>query len=188
MHSGFITAAVVHNLSLAVAYGGSIFGQTALRPAVLQGISNDRERGKVMQIAWNEFNKRNVPAHLALTATWLSQRGAILRFAGDRRTARLVAIKDVVTAGALITGVANVIASGMLQREFPEGVPIPAEGNVSAEKTAKIARYVSFFRVVGGLNVALLGASIAINPLIGASLIRTRSRGLIGRLVATMKK
>lgn len=189
MHSGFITTAIVHNLSLAVAYGGTIYGKTALGPAVLQGISIDRERGRVMQIAWNEFNKRNVPAHLALSMTWLVQRNGIKRFTSDRATRSLVTIKDALTLGALVTGVANVAASKMLEREYPKGVPIPAEGNVSPESAAKITRYVNFFRVVGGLNVALLGASIAVGPLLGASIIRSRRRGgLAGRLLQMLEQ
>lgn len=181
MHSGYITNAIVHNLSLAVAYGGPTFARP-LRTALLQGVSSDKDRGKAMQIAWTEFNKINVPAHLAFTATWLVERNAIKRYVGGRTTNKLVGVKDLLIGGALVTGVANVIANEMMKRDFPNGAPIPSEGNVTPSDAAKIARYVGFFRVVGGLNHALTGASIAISPIIGASVVRSMSRGLLGRL------
>lgn len=184
MHTkkGLVTTAIIHNLSLAVAYGGPIFATMALRPALLQGSSSDKDRGKVMQIAWAEFTKINVPAHLAFTATWLVERAAIKRYYGTRRTNKLVAVKDALIAGALLTGVANVVAGRMLKRQFPDGVPYPAEGNVTPEQAEKIARYVNFFRVVGGLNRALVGASIAAGPVIGASILRHQKRSVLSRL------
>lgn len=181
MHSGMITNAIIHNLSLAIAYGGPTFGR-GLRKAVLQGVSNDKERGKVMEIAWNEFNKINVPAHLAFTATWAVERSAIKRYFGSPAVDKLVTIKDVAIGGALLTGVANVVAGKMMQREFPEGVAYPAIGNVSPEKAEKIARYVDFFRVMGPLNHALIGASIALNPVLGANVVRQTARGMLARL------
>lgn len=181
MHTGLVANAIVHNLSLAVAYGGPIFGSRPLRLALLQGVTSDQERGKAMQVAWTEFNKINVPAHLAFTATWLAERGTIKRI-GGRTTDNLVTLKDVLIGGALVTGVANVVAGEMMKRDFPNGAPLPSEGNVTPSDAAKIARYVGFFRVVGGLNRALVGASIAASPIIGASLFRTYGRGMLARL------
>lgn len=183
MHSGLIGNAILHNLSLAVVYGGQAFAKAGLKPAVLQGVSSDKERGKVMDIAWSEFNKINVPAHLVFTGTWLIERGAIKRFSGDKRTLRLVGLKDALIGGALVTGVANVVAGKMMKRDFPDGVPYPSEGHVTPSEAAKIARYIGFFRVVGGLNHALVGASIATSTLIGASIVRNKSRGLLAKLL-----
>ena len=70
----------------------------------------------------------------------------------------------------------------MMKREFPEGVAYPAVGNTTPEKAEKIAKYVGFFRVVGPLNHVLIGASIAMGPVIGASILRHATRGLLGRL------
>lgn len=182
MHTGLVTNSIVHNLSLAVAYGGPMFGARPFRLALLQGVTSDQERGKAMQIGWTQFNKINVPAHLAFTATWLAERGAIKRF-GGRRTDNIVAVKDALIAGALVTGVANVVANEMFKRDFPNGAPIPAEGNVMPSDAAKIARYGLFFRVVGTLNRAFLGASIAAGPVLGASLLRDTARGTLRRLL-----
>ncbi|APR81533.1 Hypothetical protein A7982_06882 [Minicystis rosea] len=173
MHSGLIATSILHNLSLAVAYGGQAFAKAGLKDAVLQGITSDRERGKVIEIAWTQFNKKvNVPAHIVFTGTWLIQRAAIKRFAGHGRTMRLVRVNDVLIGGALLTGIATVLAGQKMKREFPNGVAYPAEGNVSPTEAAKIASYLRFFRVVGTLNHGLIGASIAVNTLLGVSLVR----------------
>ncbi|MFT3775967.1 MAG: hypothetical protein QM820_62275 [Minicystis sp.] len=183
MHSGLIGNAILHSLSLAVVYGGQAFAKASLKKAVLQGVSSDRERGKVLEIAWSEFNKIQVPAHLVFTGTWLIERSAIKRFSGDKRTMRLIGVKDALIGGALATGVANVVAGRMMKRDFPDGVPYPSEGNVTPAQAAKIARYIGFFRVVGTANHLLVGASIATSTLIGASILRNKSRGLLAKLL-----
>ena len=182
MHSGLIATSILHNLSLAAVYGGQAFAKASLKDAVLQGVTNDRERGKVMEIAWTQFNKKvNLPAHVVFTGTWLIQRAAIKRVAGHTETMRLVRINDALIGGALITGLATALVGARMKREFPNGVPYPAEGNVSPADAMKIDQYLRFFRVVGGLNHALVGASIALNTLLGVSLVRGAARRLFTR-------
>ncbi len=187
MHSGFVTIAAIHHLSLAAAYGGSIFGRVALKTAVLQGITSDKERGKTLQVAWTEWNKVNVPAHIAFATTWALQRNALASRALGESTKRLLVAKDVLTAGALITGVLNVLAGQAMKRDFPDGVAYPAEGSLSDADLEKVARYRRYFRIMGPLNRALIGASIAIGPAIGMSIVRGARVGLLGRLFG-MKK
>jgi len=181
--SGLIRTAIIHNIALAIAYGGPVFAKAGLKKAVLQGVSSPKERGKVLEIAWSEYEKINVPAHLAFTATWLLERKALSRYFPDKRTKRLVMVKDFLIGGALLTGVANRVAGEMMKRDFPDGVPYPAEGEISPEKVEKAARYITFFRVMGPLNHALIGASIATGTLIGASVVRHAGRGLLARLL-----
>lgn len=188
MHSGFVTIAAIHHLSLAAAYGGALFAKVALKKSALQGVSNAEERGKVLGIAWTEWNKVNVPAHIAFAATWAIQRGAISGRYTGRTTQRLIAVKDVLTAGAFVTGVLNTMVGNAMKREFPEGVPIPAEGNLPPEKVERVLRYVSYYRVMGPLHRALLGGSIAIGPAIGASILRATSKGFLARLFGMAKR
>lgn len=183
MHSGLVGTSILHNLSLAIAYGGPLFAKTGLKKAVLQGISSDKERGQVIQIAWTEFNKLNVPAHLLFTGTWLVERSAIKRYFANRQTNKLVMAKDLAIGTALVSGVANVVAGEMMKRDFPNGVPYPSEGNVDPAEAAKIAKYTKFFRTVGRINRVAVAGSIALGPVIGASIFRHSSRGLLGRLL-----
>jgi hypothetical protein len=186
MHAGFVTIAVVHNLSLAAAYGGSVFARVALKGAVLQGISSDKERGKTLEVAWSEWNKVNVPAHIAFATTWILTRSALSGEFKNPSTQRLLVAKDVLTAGALVVGVLNVLTGQAMKREFPEGIPYPAEGNLSPAEVEKIARFRSYYRVMGPLHRALLAGSIAVGPMIGASILRQRG-GLFARLIRRMR-
>jgi hypothetical protein len=183
MHTGLIKVAAIHNLSLATAYGGLLFAKVALRPSVLKDVA-PTERVKLMEDVWTKFNKINVPAHLLFTGTWLIERKAIKHYFMDRHTNKLVAVKDVLIAGALITGVANVIAGEMLKRQLPAGTDVEKLATKNPEKAAILARYVAFFKVMGPLNLALIGASIAIGPRIAASIIAHSRMGLLGRLLS----
>ena len=58
------TAWVLHELGLAAGFGGNLFGQIALNPAVAE-IQSKRERGKVTHVAWDRYKVVN-GASLAL--------------------------------------------------------------------------------------------------------------------------
>jgi len=181
MHSALIRVASIHNLSLAAAFGGPLFAKLALRPAVLKDVAAT-ERVRLMEDTWTRYNKLNVPAHVLFTATWLIERRAITRHFGDHHTNRLVGIKDVLIAGALLTGLANVVAGEMLKKEIPPGTNVDTLATTNPAKAATLAKYQGFFKVMGPLNLVLLGATIAIGPRIGASIIRHSRLGLLARL------
>src|SRR5262249_49370512 len=122
--------------------------------------------------------------HIAFTTTWLIERAAINKYVSDKRTRKLVTVKDVLIAGAVVTGVANTIVGAMMKRDFPEGAPLPAEGETTPEKAEKIARYALYYKVMGSVPIARLAGSIAMPPVIAASIIRSSRRGLIARLLA----
>jgi hypothetical protein len=46
---------VVHNLGLAVCFGGSVFGKIALNPN-LNVIGSEADRGEFLNTTWNRFN------------------------------------------------------------------------------------------------------------------------------------
>lgn len=183
MHALAKTICAVHQLSLATAFGGSVFAKTGLRRALKKGISEMPERIRVAEIAWNGFNKVNVPAHLALGATWLYERRMLTKLHLDTHTQSLVAIKDMLVLGSFVTGLANVAVGRRFAREFPRGVPIT---NIEGEKGAVIAKYRRYFKVMGPLHLALVGATIAIGPAIGFGVVRSARRGFLGRLIAKL--
>jgi uncharacterized membrane protein len=185
MHTLVKAAAVIHQLSLAAAYGGPLFAKVGLRPAVKREIKDMPTRVRLMTSVWSKFNNKvNVPAHVLFTATWIVERNAILRVANDRRTRGLVHIKDVLITGALLTGVANVLAGKALKRELKA----EAQGEATTTQKATLRKYRAFYKVMGPLNMALIAGSIAIGPAIGASIIRNQRRGLIGRLLYKLAK
>lgn len=183
MHSGIIAASAIHNIALSIAFGGPMFAQKALYPAVVDSLASPEERGKVVQDAWSKFDKVNLVAHIATLATWQIQRHAINVHVRSAGTQRLVALKNVFVAGAVITNIANHLAGDRLKRNFPEGAPIPAR-DLAPEKAAELDKLRTFFTIMGPLNLVLVGASIVMGPVIAASVIRSRRRGILARLIS----
>lgn len=179
MHTLVKAACAVHNLSLAIAFGGPLFAK-ATRHAAIAEISDDKERGKVLACAWTRYSRLNVPAHVAFTATWLIERKAILNMNADHGTKKLVHLKDVLIAGALLTGLSNVAVGKRLVREFPEGIPVSDKPS----SDPRVRAYRRYFRVMGTANLLLVGASIAIGPAIGAGLFRSQKRHFLAKLIA----
>src|SRR5215468_8009350 len=70
-----------HDLGLAGLLGGTLFGRTALHPAVA-AISDPRERGEVVNDAWRRYGTVNSLSLAAVVAGWASARFAD---ATDRR-------------------------------------------------------------------------------------------------------
>src|SRR3712207_4856059 len=84
-----------HDLGLAGLLGGNLFGRLALHPSVTE-ISDQAERGKVVNAAWRRYGTVNSLSLLAVVAGWA---GARLEEAGDARLSpaerRLARAKDV---------------------------------------------------------------------------------------------
>jgi uncharacterized membrane protein len=179
MHNLVKTAGAIHNLSLATAFGGPLFAKKALFPATIKEISDEKQRGRVLACAWKKYNKLNVPAHVAFTATWLIERHAILALPVDHRTRKLVHLKSLLITGALVTGVANVLVGKMIHREYPEGVPVSTEPS----RDARLEKYRRFFRVSGPANLIFVGASLAIGPFITGGVIRSIKRHSLLRVI-----
>lgn len=181
MHTLVKTACAIHNLSLAAAFGAPLFAKAGLKPAVMTEIQDEKERGRVLMCAFTHFNRINVPAHLAFLGSYLIERNFILKLNIDEHTHKLVAVKDVLVAGAFVTGLLNIKVGRQLKRDYPDGVPVSDRPTTDP----KLQRYVRYFRTMGPLHLVLLGASIAIGPAIGAGILRSTRRNLLSRLMGT---
>ena len=67
------SARAAHDWGLASWLGGSMYGQFALNPAVAK-IDDKRERGKVVNAAWNGYNVINAAGLAAAAFGWGSSR------------------------------------------------------------------------------------------------------------------
>src|ERR687883_1964924 len=98
-----------HDLGVAGLLGGNLFGRLALHPSVTE-ISDERERGKVVNAAWRRYGTVNTLSLLAVTTGWV---GARLNEAADRRLSpaerRLARAKDVLVGVVALTGVATAV-------------------------------------------------------------------------------
>jgi hypothetical protein len=63
------TGKVAHDLGLSTWFGGTLFGQVSLNPAV-SSISDERERGRVLNEAWTRYQAANLPAMLSTLLGW----------------------------------------------------------------------------------------------------------------------
>src|SRR5215211_7199652 len=62
-------AKVAHYLGLSTWFGGTLFGQVSLNPAV-SSIGDEEERGRVLNEAWARFQAANLPAMLSTLLGW----------------------------------------------------------------------------------------------------------------------
>jgi hypothetical protein len=156
-----------HDVGLATAIGGTLFGQLALEPA-LDEVSSPEERDRLSTDAWRRFSWVNLIAHGVVAGSWFIGRGMLngREVTGTART--LTKVKDGLVIASLVTGVACNIFGRLLGRKTDEGMgPEEMRDRAGGEQAGK--RTVALERVVGALgtmnlvsNVAVLGVTSAL--------------------------
>jgi hypothetical protein len=169
------------DVGLAGLLGGNLFGRLALHPSVTE-ISDERERGKVVNAAWRRYGTIQSLSLLALTTGWA---GARLDEAADRRLSprerQLVRAKDVLVGLVTVTGLATAAEGIRFSRMAPEGgVPLAdgdhaAAGGDDRQKAAK--------RRVSRLGSATLLSEVALVSVNAALAQRNFRRPPLRRLV-----
>ena len=166
-----------------------MFAKIGLKPALRKAHSKE-ERRAIMQTAWSRFSKVNVPAHVGFTASWLVLRSMLRRVYLDRSTKNLLVAKDILIAGALITGVAATITGKALKRASkntkatPPAKPIKGgeAEKPAANKEKEYTRLMRLERKLGRANMAFIAGALIISPAIGMGIFRSQRMGLIARL------
>lgn len=199
-----VAAGAIHGLSLSIAYGGPVFAKVGLKPALRKAHSKE-ERRNIMQAAWSRFSKVNVPAHVGFTASWVVLRTMLRGLRLDRSTKNLLIAKDVLIAGALITGVAATVVGKAMKRASTSksgktantgaNTPVkpvkPGEAEKGAkekgatEKGTKEQKFNKLLRLekkLGRANMAFLAGAIIISPAIGVGIIQSARMGILQRL------
>jgi len=147
-----------HDVGLATAIGGTLYGRAALEPA-LHEIDDPIERDRVSTTAWQRFSWLNLAAHGVFVATWFAGRSMLSgrEVSGTART--LTQVKDGLVIAGLVTGIATAVLGRMLGRRVRDG-----EGPAQVREAGGIARggerTVALQRAVGGLGLANLIANI----------------------------
>jgi hypothetical protein len=153
-------ARAAHDWGLASWLGGSMFGKFALNPSVAQ-ISDHRERGKVVNAAWNGYNVINAVSLGAVATGWFASR--LTETHPKRLTPRereLAKAKDGLTVAALLTGIASGIEGARLASTEPEGAVPIERGTVPAEETPKPAARIQ--RALGALGTANIASGVGL--------------------------
>ena len=153
------TTWVLHELGLAAGFGGNLFGQLALNPAIAE-IQSKRERGKVTHMAWDRYKVVNGAALALMAGTWFAERALLGRQALGRSSRALMITKDALVSGALVTGVGAMVVGRLLDKEIAtSNEPLHAGSRPSSETRRRVERLQRIASDVGRANI-LMGAAI----------------------------
>ncbi len=149
-----------HDVALAALLGGNLFGRVAMHPALAE-VSEETERGKVLNGAWRRYGTVNSLALATLLAGWLPAR---LNEAAPRwlspRERRLAVAKDVTMGAVVLTGVASAFAGVGFAHQARDGAVPMATGHDTAPNTPDRAMHIK--RVVNALGALSLAADVAL--------------------------
>lgn len=144
---------VIHDVGLATTIGGTLFGRTALEPA-LDEISDRQERDQVSKDAWQRFSWVKLAAHAAFAVPWLIGRTMRSGREVSAQARALTRAKDVLVGVSLLTGVSSHVLGMKLGKMIDQG-----EGPESGQNDSrKLERTVGVLGTINGLvNVGILG-------------------------------
>ncbi len=158
--------------------GGTLFGQVSLNPAV-SSISDERERGRVLNEAWGRFNAVNIPAMLSALLGW---RLGGVRDDSQLRAPGLTRAKDVLLGGAAFnTIVSAALGATTAASSAGGGTPVRSGTRPSSRTPPEAALAVRLLLFFGNGSLALLAATVVVSALIEAA--EPKPRGLLSRLL-----
>jgi uncharacterized membrane protein len=153
-----------HDLGLAGLLGGNLYGRLAMHPSVT-AISDERERGKVINAAWRRYGTINALSLAAVSAGWL---GARLKEADDRhlsrREARLARAKDVLVGATAVTGLGTAVLGMRFAKMAPGGgVPLLDGDHTAPGATRSQAKTKRAINALGTVNLLIEAALVGVN-------------------------
>jgi uncharacterized membrane protein len=148
------------DVGLAGLLGGNLFGRLALHPSVTE-ISDQGERGKVVNTAWRRYGTVNSLSLLAVAAGWA---GARANEAGDARLSpverRLARAKDALVGLVAVTGLATAVEGVRFARKAPGGAVPLTDGDHAAPQASEDQKRAK--RRLNTLGLVSLGAEVAL--------------------------
>jgi hypothetical protein len=148
-----------HDVGLATAIGGTLYGRAALEPA-LHEIEDPVERDRVATSAWQRFSWLSLAAHGVLAATWFVGRTMLSGREVSGTARSLTRVKDGLVVASVVTGIGTVVLGRMLGKCAVRGEG-PAQVREAGGTARGSERTVALQRAVGGLGIANLIANIA---------------------------
>ena len=149
---------IAHDVGLATAIGGTLFGREALHPALREGIDDQEDRDRVADLAWRKFSWVNLAAHGAMAATWFAGRALLSGREVNRLSRPLTVAKDALIVGSLATGIASIVLGRALGRRVRRDATL-----ADRERTETLRRAVGATGLVNlAANVGILGVTAAL--------------------------
>ena len=163
------SAASIHQLGAAAAFLG---GPQAPGPGAT---GRARARGP-----WSGYD---VAANTMLAGGWLIEQHTLRAQRHlDQATDDAVRLKDLAVIGSALTNIAAIAAGQLVKREFPQGLPLDAEGHLAADASRRGKRYYECFTVLKMLNRAFAAGAIGFTPRVNFNVLRSYRPGTIFRL------
>ncbi len=150
---------IAHDVGLATAIGGTLFGREALHPALREGIDDQEDRDRVADAAWRKFSWVNLAGHVAMASTWFAGRAMLSGREVDRLSRPMTVAKDALIVASLATGVASVVLGRML------GAKVRNDERTSMQHREKVE---TLRRAVGAVGLVNLAANVGIMGLTAA--------------------
>jgi hypothetical protein len=105
----------------------------------------------------------------AVAAGWLGERRKLLGQNLEKDAKAMVRVKDALIGGAVVTGIANLVAEEMVKRTYGE-IQVTEAGELSPDAPAGLDEYTHYFHVMGPVHRFLVGAAVAATPFINFAL------------------
>ena len=174
---------VVHNLGLAVCFGGSVFGKVTFNPN-LGVIGSEADRGKILNTTWNRFNAISAGSFIASAATWFPGRLGLSGKEVDRQTRSLVLAKDLLFAAGAVSGIASVVQGRALAGQAPEGAtPIASGTTPAADSPEKVASLLRSVNQLGNANLVITGAILGVTTILSMKATKSAQFSAVSRLL-----
>jgi hypothetical protein len=153
-----------HDIGLAGLLGGNLFGRLALHPSVTE-ISDQGERGKVVNAAWRRYGTVNSLSVLAVLSGWV---GARLGESADTQLSaaerRLARAKDALVGAVALTGLASALEGMRFARAAPGGAVPLLDGDTAAPAaTASARRMKRRLNALGAASLVAEAGLVAVN-------------------------
>jgi hypothetical protein len=162
------SAASIHQLGAALAFNGGP------RPRDLSTTARAGGRG-----LWSRYD---VAANAMLAGGWLIEQHTLRKHHIDQATDDAVKVKDLAVIGSALTNIASIAVRQLVKREFPQGLPLDAEGRLTADASAHGTRYYEYITALRMLNRAFAAGAIGFTPRVNFNILRSYRPGTIFRL------
>jgi hypothetical protein len=176
------TAWVLHELGLAAGFGGNLFGQLALNPAV-KVIDSKEQRGRVTHVAWDRYKAVNALALASMASTWLVGRTVLSGREVGRSSRNLTLLKDGLVAGAFVSGVGALVTGTMLDSARKGDEPLESGHEPAPQTSPQTARLQKAVNTFGTINIVLQASLLAVTTVLAMKSGKSNKWSFFSRLL-----
>lgn len=148
---------IAHDLGLATAIGGSLFGKVAFDPSLRQ-IKNARWRDKVNEDAWGRYGPVSLAAHALIVLPWVAGRFMLSGKEVSSTARTLTRVKDVLVGVSVLTVAASALLGRLMARKKERDVG-PEEARADNHRNAAEQKKVAIDYTLDAVSLVNLVAN-----------------------------